>query len=165
MFNTKEFNETLDTFYDKLFEILQLYQNIIPILKKELDCILKDDIKVLNECLKSLQALSLQTKGFDKMTAEFLSELKIPAKNLTQMIPHLPEDKQPEFYSLLGQFQSTLKEVDFYKEKCNVILQTKLYTVEKKLSILTEQKGIKIYNHDGKGTEGTLLSKSFETTI
>jgi len=160
-----EFKMILDHFHEYLSGILKLYQNAVPVLKEELEAIMNDEIDVLNQSLKSQQALLLQTKSFDQQTASFLSKLNIRAKNLTEMIQQLPKEEQLSFFNLLGEFELTMAEVNYYKDKCRVMLQSKLYTIDKALTRQDLQKDNTTYNQNATEVHGNLFPKSFEKKI
>lgn len=165
MTDQKEFNLALDQFYDYLSGILKLYQSAVPVLKEELEAIVQDEIDVLNQSLKSQQALLLQTKNFDQQTASHLTKLNIKAKNLTEMAQQLPKEAQFRFFDLLGEFELTMTEVNYYKEKCRVLLQSKLYTIDKVLSKQDLPKDNTTYNQKAAEVHGSLFPKSFEKKI
>jgi len=165
MTNKNEFNMALDQFHEYLSSILKLYQNAVPVLKNELEAIMNDEIDVLNQSLKSQQALLLQTKNFDQQTASFLSRLNIRAKNLTEMAQQLPEDDQLRFFGLLGEFELVMTEVNYYKDKCRVLLQSKLYIIDKALTKQDVQKDNTTYSQNATEVHGTLFPKSFEKKV
>ena len=145
---TKEqnFDVSLDNFYNFLLAMLENYNKLIPVLQQELQCILLGDIALLGENLKSQQVLLIQTRDFDKQVSEHSCALNIYANNLTEMTLQLPEEHQPRFFSLLDDFDKTFEEVNFYKEKCRVLLQSKLYVINKTLSRQEDQKESTTYN-------------------
>lgn len=165
MTDNKEYTMTLDQFHEYLSGILKLYQDSVPVLKAELEAIMGDEIDVLNQSLKSQQALLLKTKNFDQQTANFLSRLNIKAKNLTEMAQQLPKDDQLRFFDLLGEFELTMTEVNYYKDKCRILLQSKLYTIDKVLSKQNLPKDNTTYNQNAAEVHGTLFPKSFEKKI
>lgn len=165
MTEENEFKLTLDQFHEYLIGILKLYQNAVPILKEELEAIMQDEIEVLNSGLKSQQALLLQTKNFDLQIAAYLAKLNIKATSLTEMAQLLPKDDGLRFFSLLGEFELTMTEVNYYKEKCRLLLQSKLYAIDKVLSKQESQKDITTYDKKAAEVHGSLFPKSFETKI
>ena len=165
MTDAKEFNSTLDQFHEYLSGILKLYRNAVPVLRKELEAIMQDEIDVLDQSLKSQQALLLQTKNFDHQTADYLARLNIKAANLTEMAQQLPAEAQFRFFDLLGEFELAITEINYYKEKCRVLLQSKLYAIDKVLSKQDLPKDNTTYNQDAAEVRGTLLPKSFEKKI
>mgnify|MGYP001015501478 CR=1 FL=1 len=159
-----DFNKTLDDFYKYLYEIVKLYETILPILKEELDAIQQDDIISLDKNLKMQQALLYQTKNFDSEVVGYTSKLNLEANDLSSLILQMPEDQQLRFYALLGRFTAAIQEVGFYKDKCRVILQTRLYSIEKALMKHAGRKESRTYDRDASETH-TIFPKSFETTI
>ncbi len=165
MTDNKEFQIALDQFHEYLTGILRVYQSAVPVLKAELEAIMQDQMDVLDQSLKSQQALLLKTKNFDQQIADYLSRLNIKAKNLTEMAKQLPNDEQLRFFGLLGEFEITMTEVNYYKEKCRVLLQSKLYTIDKILSKQDLQKDNTTYDQNAAEVHGTLFPKSFEKKI
>ncbi len=165
MADKKEYNMTLEQFHEYLSGILKLYQSAIPVLKEELEAIVNDEIEVLNRSLKSQQTLLLQTKSFDQKIAGYLISLNIKAGNLSEMARQLPEEEQFRFFDLLGEFELAMTEVNYYKEKCRVLLQSKLYTIDKALSGQDQKKNTTTYNQNAAEVRGTLLSEAFEKKI
>lgn len=165
MTDRQELANILDQFHAYLTGILKLYQNAVPILKEELEAIMQDELEVLNKSLKSQQALLLQTKNFDQQTASYLSRLNIKAKNLTEMAQQLPKEDGLRFFDLLGEFELAMTEVNYYKEKCRVLLQSKLYAIDKVLSKQDLPKDNTTYNQNAAEVQGALFPKSFEKKI
>lgn len=165
MTDKQEFKTALDQFYEYLSGILKLYRSAVPVLKEELEAITQDQIEVLDQSLKSQQALLLQTKSFDQQTASYLSRLNIKAENLSEMAQQLPEAERFRFFDLLGEFDLTMTEVNYYKEKCRVLLQSKLYTIDKALSGQDLKKDNTTYNQNAAEVHGTLIPKAFEKKI
>lgn len=157
--------DRLDVFHNDLNEFLKLFQNTVPVLKQELGCIQQGDIVALNECLKSLQALTLRTKGFDQLISDALSDLGIQATTMTETIQKLPEEQRLRFYSILGQFEMTFKEIAFYRDECRVLLQTKLFTINRTLTVLNAQTDMTVYSPDALGHRTSTAAKSFEQSI
>jgi hypothetical protein len=165
MTEKNEYNSVLDKFYEYLCGVLKLYQKAIPILKDELDAITKDEIEHLNESLKSQQALLLQTKNFDKHVAAYLESLGMKATNLSEMAGQLPKEDGLRFFGLLGEFDLTMTEVNYYKDKCRMLLQSKLYTIDKVLSRQDLPKDNTTYSRSAAEIHGTLFPKAFEKKI
>ena len=161
----KDFDITLKQFDNYLSMILKIYQELLPVLKCELAAVKDDDINTLNECLKSQQALLLQTKNFDEKINEFQLKLGIKASRLSEMIQQLPEDQRLPFFEILSQFEQVSVEAKFYQEKCRALLQSKLYLIDKALSKTNVQKDNITYNKDAAEVQGSLFSKSLEVKI
>ena len=164
MAEDKRFEVILDQFQDYLSSVLKVYQDLVPVLKIELEAVSKDDINKLDDCLKSQQALLLQTKNFDSKVKEFQVKLNIAAANLSALILQLPEDRQMVFFEILHQFGQASEEVRFYQEKCRTLLQSKLYFIDKVLSESNAQKG-STYTKEAAEIQGSLLTRSLEVKI
>jgi len=165
MSDNKEFDIMLNQFHEYLLTVLNVYRDLIPTLKSELEAVQKDDITSLNDSLKKQQALMLKTKSFDSKVSGFQSKLGISANTLTETISKLPEEHQLSFFEILSQFGQTSEEVKFYQEKCRIMLQSKLYLIDKALSRAHVQKDPTTYNKDAGEVQGLLFSKSLEVKI
>lgn len=165
MMENQEYNVTLKQFDDYLSMILKVYQELVFALKCELAAVSQDDISTLNDCLKSQQALMLQTKNFEEKISDFQSRLGIKANRLSETIQQLPEIHRLPFFEILSQFEQTSTEVKFYQEKCRALLQSKLYLIDKALSKAKIQKDNITYDKDASEVQGSLFSKSLEVKI
>lgn len=165
MTDKKELETVLDEFHEYLFGILEVYQKAVPLLKEELSHILDDELQALDENMNAQQSLLLRTKNFNVKLAEYQSALDIPGGTLSEMALRFPEERRIEFFELIGQFQQTLEEVEFYKEKCTDTLQNKLYHIDKALTRKEMQKKNTTYNENAAEVKNSLFSRTFETKI
>ena len=165
MAEKKEFKQILDCFYGYLFGVVKLHQEEVPKLKEELALIQEDNIEGLNSNLNLQQSFLYQIKNFDIEVAGYMNQLNLSGRNLSEVILQLPQEEQMRFYKLLSEFEVTIKEVQFYKEKCQSLLQTKLYVVNKKISSFELKKDKTIYGKDGKEAETSAFPKTFEKNI
>ncbi|HVI41911.1 MAG TPA: flagellar export chaperone FlgN [Anaerovoracaceae bacterium] len=163
--NRKSFDKTLDAFHEYLSQVLDLYQKIVTMLQEEFEYILKDDLQALDESMKSQQALLFKTRNFDKMILQYQSELDISGNTLAEMINQFPTEKRQLFQTISGQFQITIDEINFYKEKSRSLLQTKLYQIDKELSKKSANKDNTTYNQNAAEVRSSLFSKAFEAKI
>lgn len=163
--NPDNSGNTLDSFYEYLREVFALYQHLVPMLQEEFDFILRDDFPALDENMKAQQALLLRTRPFDRNIAEYQSKLGIAGSTLSEMASGFPEGEGARFSKLLSQFRETMEEVDFYRDKCKSLLQSRLYHIEKILSRTEMQKDNTTYDQNAAGVRSSLISKAFETKI
>lgn len=164
--NTKnDFEMNIDGFYVYLSDLQKLYQESVGTLKVKLEAIVSDDIDTLNKSIQAQQVFLLKTKAFDGKIEEYMAKLNTPANTLSEMISLLPEEHQLRFYDLLGQFEMTLSEVKFNNEKCQTLLQTKLYMIDKKMKKMDINQQATTYQNNAKETVKSTLVKSFETKI
>jgi hypothetical protein len=165
MTNNQPQDQVLEQFLEYLDGVLHLYKDMVPILESEIDAIMRDDIDYLNKSLKSQQALVLKIESFDKQLAYFLSLLGIKAVNLTEMAQQLPEEDGAKFFNLLREYEPVMTKVVHYKDKCTMLLNTKLYMIEKTLSKLMTLKEHITYDQNAAEVQNTMLSKSFELKV
>ena len=160
---TEALDIKLNAFYQYLCGILDLYQGCIPVLKDKFDAIDHDDLDMLNKAIQFQQAFLLKIRGFDASLTDYLTALDLPSSTLSAVIPLLREGDQSRFYSLLGEFEHALKEAKFYNEKCQVLLQTKIYTIDRLLAKKEFRPESTSYSPNAK--EVPTRTRSFETTI
>ncbi len=131
MDNTLVYNRIPEGFYRTLFELLKLHQDIIPVLKDELNSIISEDAAALDECLKSLQALTLRIRATESQSEKILKENGLSADILSDSIRQMPEAEQSRYNSLKAQFSDNLREITFYRDKCGVMLKTRLSRLDR----------------------------------
>lgn len=165
MTNKQTFNADLDNFYNFLLAMLENYKRLVPLLQQELNCIIRNDVILLGENLKSQQVLLIQTKDFDKQVSDHSRSLDIYANNLTEMTLQLPKEDQFRFFKLLDNFDKIFEEMNFYKEKCSVLLQSKLHVINKTLAKKQDQKENTTYDKNATEIQGFALPKSFEKKV
>ena len=153
-----------NSFYKYLSNLLELYKGSIPVVMKKFNAINSDDIELLDKTIQVQQAFLLQTRGFEKKTNDFLEGLGLLGSTLGAVIPQLPLEDQDKFYSLLGEFDYTLKEIQFLNEKCQTLLQAKLYVINSKMSHGEFSSESNFYSKSAKEVE-KLKSNSFITRI
>jgi hypothetical protein len=123
----------LDQFYEFLTGTKDIYSDMLPVLKDEIQCIHNDNIAGLDEALKIQQALILKTRSFDERVKVFLEKLGLSTNTLTETIRLFPKEEQFRFYSFLGEFDGIVEQIAFYRDKCRELLQTKLYRIESQI--------------------------------
>lgn len=164
MHDALAYNSIVESLYRKLSDLLKLHQSVIPVLKDELNSIISEDIATLDECLRSLQALTLQIKVLEKEAEEILQSNGISTGNLSDLIRQLPGKDQTRFLSLKAQFAASLREISFYRDKCGTMLKTRLFRLEKKHwgAVSSEEAD---YSRQATGGEAPSPSKVFEVTV
>lgn len=165
MSEIKNNKQTLDSFYDYLFGVIKLHRETIPKLRDELMLIQSNSIDELNDNLNHQQIFLYQIKNFDKEVADYMKKLNLTGKNLSQVVLQLPKDEQMRFYELLSQFEETMKEIQFYKEKCQTLLQTKLHMVNKNIAQFELTRDKSTYREDGTEVGRLNLPSTFEESI
>lgn len=165
MLETKEYEETLDSFYDYLFGVVKLHREMIPKLKDELMLIQSNSIEELNNNLNHQQIFLYQIKNFDQEVADYMKKLKVDGGNLSEVIQGFPTEQRPRFEELLTQFKDTAKEIAFYKDKCQTLLQTKLHVVNKNIAQFKSKQEKTTYGEDGKEEGKVNIPSAFEKSI
>jgi len=157
--------ETIEEFYNYLFGVIKLHRDLIPKLKDELMLIESGSVEALTENINRQQSFVLQTRRFDQDVKKYMEALNLRGNNITEVVAQLPEEYRLRFYGLIGEFDETVKEMNFYKEKCKVLLETKLHIVEQKLSTVENRNVNKLYSQDGKKDSSISLPKTLEKKI
>jgi Mg2+ and Co2+ transporter CorA len=155
----------MDEFYDYLLSVKQIYMDVIPVLTDEIDQITRDDVAALDETLKRQQALVLRTRNFDDRVAGYMRRLGAGASTLTETVRRFPEDERFRFYDFLGEFDRVVEQVDFYRDKCRELLQSKLYGIDKRLAALSNKWESTTYDGNAGEVTKSLRSKTFEKKI
>lgn len=165
MLETTEYKETLDSFYNYLFGVIKLHRETIPKLKDELMFIQSNSIDELSDNLNHQQIFLYQIKSFDQDVAAYMEKLNVSGNTITEVIVQFPESERPRFEELLAEFKETAKEIEFYKEKCQTLLQTKLHQVNKNLAQFKAKQDKITYGEDGKKEGSVKIPSAFEKSI
>lgn len=165
MLETIEYKQTLDSFYDYLFGVIKLHRDTIPKLKDELMLIQSNSIDELSDNLNHQQIFLYQIKNFDLEVAAYMEKLAVSGKNISEVISQFPEDQQDRFAKLLAEFKEVAKEIEFYKNKCQTLLQTKLHVVNKNIAQYKAKQEKTTYGEDGKNDSTIKIPSAFEKSI
>lgn len=165
MLETIEYKQTLDSFYDYLFGVIKLHRDTIPKLKDELMLIQSNSIDELSDNLNHQQIFLYQIKNFDQDVAAYMEKLNVSGKNISEVINQFPEDEQDRFAKLLAEFKEVAKEIEFYKNKCQTLLQTKLHVVNKNIAQYKAKQEKTTYGEDGKNDSSIKIPSAFEKSI
>ena len=165
MSENKNYKQILDNFYDYLFGVIKLHREMIPKLKDELMLIQSGSLDELNINLNHQQLFIYQTKNFTVDVAGYMNELNLTGKNLSEVIKQLPRDEQLRFDELLSQFEKTSREIQFYKEKCQTLLEMKLHQVKKNIAQSKLKSDKTTYQEDGTEVGSINFPRTFEKSI
>lgn len=165
MLETNEYKETLDSFYNYLFGVIKLHRDTIPKLKDELMLIQSNSVDELNDNLNHQQIFLYQIKNFDQDVAAYMEKLNVSGANLSEVVKQFPENEQTRFEKLLAEFKETAKEIKFYKDKCQTLLQTKLHMVNKNIAQFKAKQDKMTYGEDGKNDSTVKIPSAFEKSI
>jgi hypothetical protein len=165
MSENKNDKQIVDDFYNYIFGVIRLHRELTPKLKDELMLIQSNSLDELNQNLNYQQTFIYQIKNFDEKVADYMKKLNLNGKNLSEVIKQLPQDEQERFDGLLQQFRETSREMQFYKEKCKTLLETKLYVVNKNIAQFDLKSDKTTYQEDGTETKKTEIIRTFEKSI
>ncbi len=165
MLETTEYQETLDRFYNYLFGVIKLHRETIPKLKDELMLIQSNSIEELNDNLNHQQIFLYQIKNFDQEVAGYMEKLGVSGNSLSEVMKQFPESEQSRFEALLFEFKEVSRELTFYKDKCQTLLQTKLHEVNKKMAQFKAKQDKITYGEDGKNDSPVKIPSAFEKSI
>ena len=157
--------QLIEEFYNYLFGVIKLHRDLIPKLKDELMLIESGSVEALTENINRQQSFVLQTGRFDADIKKYMDGLNLTGNNITEVVVQLPEEYRLRFYGLIGEFDQTVKEMNFYKEKCQSLLELKLHLVEQKLATFENRNVNKLYLPDGKKDSTISLPKTLEKKI
>lgn len=160
-----EYKQTLDSFYDYLFGVIKLHRDTIPKLKDELMLIQSNSIDELSDNLNHQQIFLYQIKNFDQDVAAYMEKLNVSGKNISEVINQFPKDEQDRFAKLLAEFKEVATEIEFYKNKCQTLLQTKLHVVNKNIAQYKAKQEKTTYGEDGKNDSTIKIPSAFEKSI
>lgn len=165
MSENKNDKEILDDFHTYLFGVIKLHQEMIPKLKDELMLIQSNSLDELNQNLNYQQIFIYQVKNFDEKVADYMKQLNLSGNNLSEVIKQLPQDEYERFDDLLKKFEKTSREMQFYKEKCKIILETKLHVINKNIAQFELKSDKATYQEDGTEAKKTEIIRTFEKSI
>ncbi|MFA7501992.1 MAG: flagellar export chaperone FlgN [Anaerovoracaceae bacterium] len=131
MIQTKAFNEYLDEFYDYLAGIVDAYDGLREAVLAQIDAVSRADISAMDENLKAQQALVFRIGDFEQRLAGYFAHLEVEAQTLTEFIALIPPEAQYRFYDILGRFAAVAQDVSVYKEQCRVLLEARIYGIDK----------------------------------
>lgn len=153
-----------DKFYAYLSELLQGYTKLSALLTKKLSAITLFDVATLDGIIREEQAFVLLSRGFDPNVQNYREKLSLKGATLSEVITEMPPEQQGRFLSLLGSLKTRLDEVKFLNEKCQSLLEDRIYTLERSISRLDKTKTA-TYGKPGAasrpvtGGEGHILKK------
>ncbi|MBC3805013.1 hypothetical protein GH808_11280 [Acetobacterium fimetarium] len=165
MSENKNDKQIVEDFYNYIFGVIKLHRELTPKLKDELMLIQSNSLDELNQNLNYQQTFIYQIKNFDEKVADYMKKLNLSGNNLSEVIKQLPQDEQERFDGLLQQFRETSREMQFYKEKCKTLLETKLYVVNKNIAQFDLKSDKITYQEDGTETKKTEIIRTFEKSI
>ncbi|GHU81767.1 hypothetical protein FACS1894191_8700 [Clostridia bacterium] len=140
---------TYDKFYNYLEELDGNYMKMIALLREKMDVIVNDDLARLEEIMNEEQVFLLLSKGFDKNIADFREGLGFKGETLGEIAGEAPEEHIARFADIHSRLRMSLSEVKSLNGSCQQLMETKLYSIKKKLREL-DKKNSSGYGPDNK---------------
>ena len=167
--NSADSHAGLELYYDKFYayldEFLQNYTKLSGLLTRKLSAIAKFDVATLDGIIKEEQVFVLLSRGFDSNVQNYREKLSLKGASLSEVISEMPLSQQGRFRSMLTALKSRLDEVKFLNEKCQTLIEERIYSVERSINQLDKSKNA-TYSKPGaaakpvSGGEGHVLKKS-----
>ena len=154
-----------DKFHGYLTDFLHGYKRLAELLSKKLAAIAKFDVSTLDEIIKEEQVFVLLSRGFDQNVQNYREKLSLKGTSLSEVIQEMPITEQGRFQSLLKALKSQLDEVKFMNEKCQSLIEERIYSLEHAINRLDNSRNA-TYRKPGAsakpaaGVESHILKKS-----
>ncbi|MCL2033861.1 MAG: flagellar protein FlgN [Oscillospiraceae bacterium] len=154
-----------DKFYAYLDEFFQNYTKLSELLTRKLSAIAKFDVATLDGIIKEEQVFVLLSRGFDSNVQNYREKLSLKGSSLSEVISEMPLSQQGRFQSLLTALKSRLDEVKFLNEKCQTLIEERIYSIERSINHIDKSR-TSTYSKPGtaakpvSGGEGHVLKKS-----
>lgn len=153
-----------DRFYNYLNELLQNYTKLGELLAQKLSAIARFDIATLDSVIKEEQVFVLLSRGFDSNIQLHRDRLSLKGDSLSEVIKEMPEDQQPRFRGMFVKLKSRLDEVKQLNERCQSLIEERIYTIERSIHQLDKSSTIS-YGKPGApkpvtGTDAHVFKKS-----
>ena len=129
-----------DKFYAYLDEFFQGYAKLSELLTRKLAAISKFDVATLDSIIKEEQVFVLLSRGFDSNVQNYREKLSLKGSSLSEVISEMPIEQQGRFQSLLSALKAQLDEVKFLNEKCQTLIEERIYTIERSINRLDKSK-------------------------
>lgn len=146
-----------EKFASYLNELLQNYTNLAELLNRKLAAVSRFDVKSLDSIMKDEQVFVLVSRGFDSNIQMYRDKLSLKGGSLSAVIRELPEEYQAEFDLLYIKLRSKLDEVKGLNERCQSLIEERIYTVERKMHQLDKSSTA---SYDKQGTQNKPSSSS-----
>lgn len=162
--NSQDGANQYDRFYSYLTELLQSYTKLGELLAQKLSAISRFDIAALDNIIKEEQVFVLLSRGFDSNIQSYRDKLSLKGDSLSAVIKEMPAEHQPKFQSLFVKLKSRLDEVKQLNEKCQSLIEERIYNLDRSIHQLDKSSTIS-YGKPGTtkpaiGSDAHILKKS-----
>lgn len=150
--------DTGTNYYEKfasyLNELFQNYSNLSDLLTRKLAAIARFDVETLDTIMKDEQVFVLVSRGFDSNIQIYRDKLSLKGDSLSAVIRELPDEYKPEFEMLFAKLKSKLDEVKGLNEKCQSLIEERIYTLGRRIHELDKSSNTS-YGKEGAQTKPT----------
>ncbi len=131
-------------YYDKfsayLNELLQNYTRLGALLIQKLTAISKFDVISLDSIIKEEQVFVLLSRSFDSNIQSYREKLSLKGDSLSEVISEMPPEHRHAFELLHLHLKSKLDEVKGLNERCQSLIEERIYTIERSINQLDKSK-------------------------
>lgn len=133
----KQYNK----FYAYLDELDQSYGRLADLLRQKLVAVDRFDVERLNAIIKEEQVYVLLSRGFEGNLRSHREKLGVRGDTLSEIIEELPGEEQARFRQQMKRLKATLDNVKGLNERCQTLIETRLYTIDKSIRELDKSVG------------------------
>ena len=129
---------TYASYLELLRSLTGTLTQLTEVAKRKTQAVRQDDLDVLNECIKSEQALSLSLRGFEQKQQTALAELSLTGLRLRDLPSAAPEEFRMQTKEVVEALQSAYKIYRSASETALSTLECNLHEIEKILAAQSE---------------------------
>ncbi len=115
-------------FLDKLEGVLK---QLADISKEKIRAVKRDDLRLLDDCMKREQVLSLSLRGMDRQRDKMLSELGLEGVRLSGLASHYPDDLKQQAKETAERVQRQFGVYRSAAQTAYSMLEINLHEIEK----------------------------------
>lgn len=116
-----------------LSELTKTLQDLTEIEQQKTNAVRNDDLKVLNDCMRQEQALSLALRGLEQKRLSAMSALGMQTVSLNALIQHVPQEYRQEAKQVVEGLQAQYALFHSASEVARNTLECNLHQIEKVL--------------------------------
>lgn len=129
---------TYASYLELLRSLTGTLTQLTEVAKRKTQAVRQDDLDVLNECIKSEQALSLSLRGFEQKQQTALAELSLTGLRLRDLPSAVPEELRMQTKEIVEALQGAYKVYRSASETALSTLECNLHEIEKILAAQSE---------------------------
>ncbi|MBQ2830241.1 MAG: flagellar export chaperone FlgN [Oscillospiraceae bacterium] len=129
---------TYASYLDLLRSLTGTLTQLTEVAKRKTQAVRQDDLAVLNECIKSEQALSLTLRGFEQKQRSVLAELSLTDVRLRDLPNAAPAELRMQTKEVVEALQGAYKVYRSASETALSTIECNLHEIEKVLATQSE---------------------------